>query len=300
VPSEPRIRMPGWRPGWTPAAGGAALLALLLAGVLIAVLAFGDDDDEAASATSTRVVATVPSVVGLESGPAGKVLARAGLESAVQPRASGRPVGQVLVQKPKAGSRVERGVAILLVVSSGRPRPARTETEKEEEEPKPPPPPPPPPAETRTLPERPTDTVIVKPEPALSEVPGVLEVGFVDAARFVESRGFVAETHVVASRRPRGLVLRQRPAPGSQLARGRVVRLYVAAGVGERRPAKLGDVAGLPERQARDLLQRAGFTVRTVDRAAPSARRIGKVMAQRPAAGKSLPVLSQVVLYVGR
>lgn len=297
MPSEPRIRMPAWRAGWTPAAGGAALLALLLAGVLIAVLAFGDDGDDAAPTTPTRVVATVPSVVGLRTVRAEEVLARAGLGSAVERRRSGRPSGQVLVQKPKAGSRVERGVAILLVVSSGRPRPARTETEKEEQEPKPPPPPP---SETRALPERPSDTVIVKPEPALSEVPGVLEVGFVDAARFVESRGFVAETYVVASRRPRGLVLRQRPAPGTRLARGRVVRLYVAAGAGARRPAKLGDVTGLPERQARDLLQRAGFTVRTVDHAAPSAKRIGKVLAQRPAAGKFMPVLSQVTLYVGR
>lgn len=286
-----RISVPARRPGWATAAAGVALIGLLVGGVLVAVLALGSDDNEGGSAaTSTRVVATVPSVVGLTRARAGAVLARAGLENAVEGRGSPRPAGEVLVQKPKAGSRVERGVAILLVVSSGRKKPARTNEEE--------------PATTggatTTLPERPTDTVIVEPEPALSEVPGVLDVGFVDAARFVESRGFVAESVVVASPRPRGIVLRQRPAPGTQLARGRTVRLFVAAGGGKRTPAKLFDVTGFPEREARDLLQKAGFTVRTIDRAAPSERKIGKVLFQRPAAGRFMPVLSQVALYVGR
>jgi beta-lactam-binding protein with PASTA domain len=317
VPSEPRIRVPARRPAWAPAAAAAALLALLLGGVLVAVLAFdGGDEDDAAPATSTRVVATVPSVVGLTRGRARSVLARAGLESAVERRRSARPAGRVVVQKPKAGSRVERGVAILLIVSSGRKTPTRAETaeaapataetettataetdaetattttaETEAE------------TATTTLPERPTDTVIVNPEPELSEVPGVLDVGFVDAALFVESRGYVADTITVASPRPRGIVLRQRPAPGTKLARGRTVRLYVAAGAGKRQPAKLSDYSGLPEEQARDLLRKAGFTVRTVDRAAPSRRLVGKVLFQRPAGGRSLPVLSQVTVYVGR
>jgi len=293
VLSVPRTRL---------ALAGAALLALLLGGVLVGVLAFGDDE-QAAPATQTRAVATVPSVVGLTRWRAGAVLARAGLESAVERRRSGRPAGRVLDQKPGAGSRVERGVAILLIVSSGRPPPATTATtetkpaetattETATTETKP--------ASTSTLPERPTDTVIVAPEPALSEVPGVLDVGFVDAARFVESRGYVADTYVVSSPRPRGIVLRQLPAPGAKLARGRTVRLYVALGAGERGEVKLGDFTGLPERQARDLLSQAGFTVRTIDRVAPSRKRIGMVLFQRPAAGRALPVLTQVALYVGR
>jgi beta-lactam-binding protein with PASTA domain len=285
--------MPERRPSWAIAAAGAALLALLLGGVLVGALALSSDDDEPGTAgTSTRVVATVPSVVGLTSARAGRVLARAGLESAVEPRRSRKPAGRVLVQKPKAGSRVERGVAILLVVSSGpKPQPP---AQAEEEEPGSTT------GETTTLPERPTDTVIVEAEPPLSEVPGVLDIGFVDAARFVESRGYVADSYLVASQQPRGLVVRQRPAPGTKLARGRTVRLYVAAGRGVRRPAKLDDFTGLPEREARDLLQRAGFTVRTIDKAAPSRRQIGEVLSQSPGGGRFRPVLSQVTLYVGR
>lgn len=276
------------------ALAGAALLALLLGGLLVGLLAFGDDE-QAAPATRARTVATVPSVVGLTPRRAEAVLARAGLASAVERRRSDRPRGRVLVQKPGAGSRVERGVAILLIVSSGRPsvttETTTTETKPAETEPA---------TTSTTTPERPTDTVIVKPEPPLSEVPGVLEVGFVDAARFVESRGYVAQTHVIASGRPRGIVLRQSPKPGTKLARGRIVRLYVALGSGERGSVELRDFTGLPEGLARDLLHRAGLTVRTVDRAAPSRRRIGMVLFQRPAAGTSLPVLSQVALYVGR
>jgi eukaryotic-like serine/threonine-protein kinase len=290
VPAPRRISLPEGRPPWAVAVAGAALLVLLLSGVLVGVLTLGSDDEASQPDTSTRVVATVPSVVGMTRARAGAVLARAGLENAVEPRASRKPKGRVLVQKPRAGSRVERGVAILLVVSSGRkaaprPRPGTPASTQ---------------GETTTLPERPTDTVIVEPEPPLSQVPGVLEVGFVDAARFVESRGFVADSYVVASTRPRGLVLRQRPAPGTMLAKGRKVRLYISAGVGVRPPARLDDYTGLPEDEARDQLQRAGFTVRTVDRAAPSRRRIGFVLDQNPAGGQSKPVLTQVVLYVGR
>jgi serine/threonine-protein kinase len=110
----------------------------------------------------------------------------------------------------------------------------------------------------------------------------------------------VADSDLVASQRPRGLVVRQRPTPGTKLARGRTVRLYVAAGPGLRPPAKLDDYTGLPESEARDLLQRAGFTVRTIDRAAPSRRQIGAVLSQTPGGGRFRPVLSQVTLYVGR
>ena len=267
---------------------------LLLAGVLAAVLATGGDE-EPRSVGSTVEVATVPAVVGLATARAEAALREAGLASAVERRASPRPAGTVLAARPGAGSRVERGAAILLIVSSGsRPTttgPTTTTTAPEEPEPAPPPP---------TVTERPSDTVIVEPEPALSEVPGVLDVGFVDSARIVEDRGYVAETIPVASARLRGIVVRQSPPPGTPLARGRIVRLYVAVGSGTRGAVDLGDFTGLPERQARELLQRAGLTVRTVDRGAPERRLVGKVLRQQPAAGRRLPVLSQVVLYVGR
>jgi beta-lactam-binding protein with PASTA domain len=276
----------------------AAAAAVLVAGLVVAIVAFGGDD-EPESVASTVEVAVVPRVVGLPVPGATAALRRAGLAGVVERKASARARGTVIATKPKPGSRVESGVAILLVVSKGRPAPGRT-TETEPE-----PPPPTAPTETGettapTVTERPSDTVIVEPEPALSEVPGVLQVGFVDSARMVEERGFVAETYPVSSKKPRGTVIRQEPAPGTPLARGRTVRLYVALGKGSRGAVKLGDYTGLPERQARELLERAGFTVRTADRRAPSRKLVGEVLRQRPGAGPRLPVLTQVTLYVGR
>ena len=284
------------------AAAGAAVL--LVAGVLAAVVWAGEGG-EPESVGETVEVATVPGVVGLRAARAENVLREAGLAAAVERRGSRAPAGTVLETKPKEGSRVERGAAILLIVSNGR-RPSQGGTTTTEMEP-------PPPAETGpgtetetetepppTVTERPSDTVIVEPEPELSEVPGVLDVGFVDSARMVEDRGYVAETYPIASGRPRGLVVRQEPRAGTPLARGRTVKLYVAVGKGSRGSLELSDFSGFPERQARELLMREGFTVRVVDRAAPSRRLVGRVLRQAPAAPKRLPVLSQVVLYVGR
>jgi eukaryotic-like serine/threonine-protein kinase len=305
LPSGPRFWPPPWRERRTLAAVAGAVL-LLAAGVVVAVAAFGGEG-KSGSDRPTVSVATVPSVVGLRTARAQAALKRAGLESAVEPKASVRPAGTVLETKPKGGSRVEQGVAILLIVSRGRPPRGETETtatapaEKEartepaETEPEP--------APTQTVPtvtDRPGDTVVVEPEPPLSEVPGVLNVGFVDAARLVEDRGYVAETYPVASSKPRGAVIRQQPEPGTALARGRTVRLYVAVGRGSRGAVQLADYTGLPERQARELLYRAGLTVRVRDRNAPSRKLVGVVLAQQPAAGKALPVLSQVTLLVGR
>ena len=121
-----------------------------------------------------------------------------------------------------------------------------------------------------------------------------------DSARMVEDRGYVAETYPVESKKPRGSVIRQEPAPGTPLARGRTVRLFVSLGHGTRGAVKLSDYSGLPERQARELLERAGFTVRTRDRAAPSRKLVGKVLTQAPGAPQSVPILTQVTLYVGR
>jgi serine/threonine-protein kinase len=284
------------------AAAGAALL--LIAGVLAAVVWAGEDG-EPESVGDTVEVATVPAVAGLRAARAENVLRAAGLAAAVERRGSRAPAGTVLQTKPKEGSRVERGAAILLIVSNGR-RPSQGGTTTAETET-------PPPTETGTetgtetateppptVTEHPSDTVVVQPEPELSEVPGVMNVGFVDSARMVEDRGYVAETYPVASGRPRGLVVRQEPKPGTPLARGRTVKLYVAVGKGSRGSLELGDFSGFPERQARELLMRAGFTVRVVDRPAPSRRLVGRVLRQAPGAPKQLPVLSQVVLYVGR
>jgi beta-lactam-binding protein with PASTA domain len=296
VPRVPRTGQPAWRERRTVAVAAIGVL-LLVAGILAAVAA-SREPDEPDSVADSVAVATVPTVAGLETAEAEAALRRAGLASAVERKDSRRPEGTVIGARPRAGSRVERGAAILLIVSTGK-RPARGSTTTEDEtgsgtEP---------PAETEqtpTLTDSPSDTVIVEPEPELSEVPGVLHIGYVESARRVEEAGFVAETYPVASKRLRGMVVRQVPDQWTPWARGRTVRLYVSVGTGERGAVELTDYSGLPERQARELLERAGFTVRVIQRPAPSRKLLGKVLRQAPAAGRRMPVLSQIVLYVGR
>jgi eukaryotic-like serine/threonine-protein kinase len=132
------------------------------------------------------------------------------------------------------------------------------------------------------------------------QVPTVLNIGFVDAARFVEERGLIADSAAVPSDALRGAVIEQIPPGGTRLARGRAVVLKVSLGAGERRPAEVPRVTGAGERSARNRLHRAGFTVHTVGRKAPKRENLGDVLLQRPAAGSFAPVLNRITIYVGR
>jgi beta-lactam-binding protein with PASTA domain len=277
------------------ALGGLAGVLLIL-GIVLAVVVLGGGD---ASPEMAREAVTVPAVVGLRM-PAAKVeLARSGLATAVELRRSRKPVGRVLGQRPRAGSRIEPGRAILLIVSRGRAAGSSspvvapttsTATEPTETQP----------ARTAPLETEPVDTVRIGPEPPLGQVPGVLQIGFVDSASAVEERGFVADTYPVALSGLRGEVVKQLPPPGTMLAEGRTVRLYVAVGTGARELARVPDLKGPSENASRDEARRAGFTVRTRERLVRNKKKIGTVLEQRPAAGTSLPVLSQITIVVGR
>jgi beta-lactam-binding protein with PASTA domain len=56
----------------------------------------------------------------------------------------------------------------------------------------------------------------------------------------------------------------------------------------------------MPEREAKQALVEAGFTVRSVDQPTTQLTEVGVVLAQRPAAGARAPAVSQVILTVGR
>ena len=77
------------------------------------------------------------------------------------------------------------------------------------------------------------------------------------------------------------------------------MRLNVSLGPDEREAARIPDVTGAEEREARRRLREAGFTVRTLDRPAPEPRHRGVVILQQPAPADA-PVLTQVTIFVGR
>jgi len=140
------------------------------------------------------------------------------------------------------------------------------------------------------------------PAPArLVAVPRVLGADHVPAGATVEAAGLFADTFPVENNRPLGQVVAQAPPPGERVRAGTPVRLEVSRG-----PAAPGialdvpNVTRLAAGDARALISRAGLTVRTIFREAPSGGARGQVLEQQPAAGASAAALDQVTLFVGR
>jgi serine/threonine-protein kinase len=143
-----------------------------------------------------------------------------------------------------------------------------------------------------------TTTAEEPPEPVT--VPGVVGENYVAAGSTLEGMGLAADSYPVASQETRGTVVAQRPDPGTTAKEGDIVRNNVALGTGARETKQVPDVTGPQASDARDEVRRAGLTVRTIFSHAPTAEEVGEVLTQQPAAGTSVPELTQVALYVGR
>jgi beta-lactam-binding protein with PASTA domain len=152
--------------------------------------------------------------------------------------------------------------------------------------------------ETATTTTEATTTVEEPPEPV--EVPDVVGQSHVEAGSTIEGIGLVADSYPVASTEPRGTVVAQRPTAGTQLEEGDTTRMNVALGEGARAAREVPDVTGPQGSDARATLRRAGFTVRTLPREPPTPEESGEVLTQQPAAGTSVPELTQVTIFVGR
>jgi serine/threonine-protein kinase len=131
-------------------------------------------------------------------------------------------------------------------------------------------------------------------------VPGVVGESYVAAGSTLEGLGLAADSYPVASQETRGTVVAQRPDPGKTAKEGDIVRNNVALGTGTRETKQVPDVTGPQASDARDAVRRAGLTVRTIFSHAPTPEEVGEVLTQQPAAGTSVPELTQVALYVGR
>jgi eukaryotic-like serine/threonine-protein kinase len=228
--------------------------------VLIAVLASRDDE---------RGRRTVPQVVGLRQAVALDVLEDAGYDGDVRRAASEEPRGIVVDQDPNAGTRLRRNQTVQIVVSRG--------------------------------PEVVTTTVQTVTESVeVVAVPDVVGDDHVAAGATIDGIDLIADSFPVQSGEPRGTVIGQDPAGGSEVPPGTHIRLAVALGPGERPTGTVPDVTGPNEIDARATLRESGFTVRTVDRPAPTPEERGEVILQRPAAGTVVPVLTQIRIFVGR
>ncbi len=263
-PSFPPGR--GRRPREQPWVWLGALGVLAVLAVVVAVLATRDGDEPEA------LTLVVPNVIGLEADEARARVRAAGLEADVGRAPSGEPRGTVFDQQPEAGTKVAPGSAVVVTVSQGPPETTVTVT---------------------------TATTVTEPAATVT-VPDVLGDDHVGAGAEIDALDLVADSFPVESEEQRGTVVAQNPAGGTRVAERTHARLEVALGTGERPNAAVPDVTGLPEDEARAAVRESGFTVRTVDRDAPTRGERGEVLRQDPEPGTNAPVLTQIVIYVGR
>ncbi len=273
VVRAPPPRPPWWRENWW--IWLVALAVVVLGGLLILVAA-QDDDEEATTTTTVAERVVVPRVVGLSEEEARDRLEEAGFGVVTVRVQADEPEGRVFEQDPEAGSEVRAGRDVSITVSAGAGD-----------------------VETVTV----TDTTPTETEPEEPEtvqVPDVVGQEHFIAGPELEQFGLVADTYPVESAEAQGLVVAQNPAAGTELRAGETVRLNVSLGEGPRSEEAIPDVTGPEAVDARSICREAGFTCRTVYRAAPSEEEVGEVLDQRPAAGTVAPVLTQITLFVGR
>lgn len=131
-------------------------------------------------------------------------------------------------------------------------------------------------------------TVFVSRGPGRTQVPRVVGLSAARALVRLQAAGLKGRTVKVAARRPKDQVLKQSPAPGTELRKDSVVVLMIAKGPVATTPTRptgkrVPNVVGLAQRVAVARLQNAGFRVDSY--AAGSRRPRGTVIAQGPEGG---------------
>jgi len=230
----------------------------------------------ALSVSKGRQRVTVPNVVGRRRSDAVKRIQDAGLVAAVFSVPSQSPPGFVVAQSPQGGTKARKGSRVRLNVSKGAPATGGTTTT--------------PTATTTTA----TTTA------ASATVPKVVGLSQSTAQRRIRAAGFLVRTTYVASSKPSGTVVAQRPAPGTSLRRGSPVRINVSSGPNPKPAKAVPDVTGEDEATATSDLQAAGFRVSVVDQPTSDQNQDGVVLDEDPAAGTRAPAGSVVTIYVGR
>jgi serine/threonine-protein kinase len=133
------------------------------------------------------------------------------------------------------------------------------------------------------------------------DVPDVVGRTADEAGSILRRAGLDARVVEVPSDEPRGTVVAQSPAAGSEIARGERVRINVSNGEGgaEAEDVAVPDVVGLPEAEAVGQLEDAGFTVRIRREEVTDPLEDGVVLEQDPEANATARRDSEVAITVG-
>jgi beta-lactam-binding protein with PASTA domain len=270
--------------------------------------------------------AATPSLVGRTLADARSLLERVRLTARVVRTESKEAPGTVLRQTPAAGTKLERGDAVTLVVARAAPAPLRIRV----------------PSVvgdsaataaarlrsaglrshvTLVASSQPRGTVISQsppagarvgegtdvllrvakakpvPQPVLVSVPSFAGSTVADARSRLQALGLVASVVQVASDEDKGTVISQSPSAGADVRKGATVTLRVSNG-----PAQVSvpSVVGLQEGSARSQLEGAGLQVTVVDQAVSDPSQDGVVVAQDPSGGAQAAKGSAVTITVGR
>jgi beta-lactam-binding protein with PASTA domain len=219
----------------------------------------------------------VPNVVGRRRDDAIARLRSAGFHAAVFSVPSTSPRGFVVAQNPQASSKAVKGSRVRINVSQGAPAATTTTS-----------------ATTGGATTTGTTTA------ASAKVPRVVGLSQAAAQRKLHAAGLRVRTAYVASSKPSGTVVAQRPAPGTTLRRGAAVRVNVSIGSNPKPAKAVPDVTGEDEATAQSDLEAAGFRVSVVDEPTTDENEDGIVVDEDPAAGTRVPAGSLVTIYVGR
>jgi eukaryotic-like serine/threonine-protein kinase len=267
----------------------------------------------------------VPGVVRLPEGDAVQRLDEEGFESEIMRRPSDEAEqGIVFAQQPEAGSELEEGSTVTLLVASG---PATTEvpdvtglpadraeeqlrdagfevsraevfSDKEQgtvvaQEP----------AGNERAPLESSVRINVSKGTANVEVPDVVGRTASEAGSILREAGLGTPNVVrVPSAEPRDQVVAQNPAAGSQAPRGSAIRINVSQGTGatpEPAGVEVPDVEGLTEDEAVAALEDAGLTARVERETTDDPTLVGTVLRQQPGAGTTASNGDEVAIFVG-
>lgn len=278
------------------------------------------ESTETTTPTTPAATKTVADVTGSTLSEARSRLEQADLRVRFRRIASDRPSGEILQQTPPPGSRVPPDSIVVLVVSGGPerisvPRVIGLTADEAADilrdaglEP-----------ETRSVRSTEREGTVVGQAPEAGAEVGPDSVVRLEIATppaqptialpdLVGSKSSVARERLrqlglrftqkpIESPRPKGTVIRQSPAPGTELRESQTVTLTVSTG-----PAKVTvpDVVGLDEQAAREELAAAGFEVRVVDEPTDNVDEDGVVLDQAPAGGTSTSRGRVVTITVAR
>jgi serine/threonine-protein kinase len=305
---EPRRRR---RPIWPWLLG-----VLLLAGAIVAGFYVWDQIQDELSAT--RPVA-VPFVEGQRLPIARRNIQNAGLRPVPISRShESVPRGIVFRQEPSAGERIQKGNAVRLIVSSGKPRvtvpdvvgareadaistlraaglvPNAVDIFSEErsgtviaQDPK----------GGQSIVRGSSVRINISKGQQTIGVPNVIGQSYDSAAEQLRRAGFTPSRRDVDASEPEGTVVDQDPQPGSLAPPGSRVQVNVSTG---QSTTAVPDVRGLDESSAQATLENEGWRVVVRDTPTQNPDEDGVVISQTPPPGQQAEPGARVTLFVGR